>query len=225
MLPTTCRDITSLLTGCFTTISNKETVLPTAGKETGEPTPPTFHRTRRATGAVGAWPEPGGERFSRSRPGRGRREHRNPGEPRYPADTERFDLEAPGRESVAICWPSCSSRRWSGSDAPTHPLGARTASISTADTGKEPVAVGIAPVPVFTSSLAGHSVPRSTGSRRLTSSASRQARGGILNRRETRFARLPGFKSARCSSSSLPLGQKSQGRDLNPRTPDYKSGA
>ena len=53
----------------------------------------------------------------------------------------------------------------------------------------------------------------------------RQARGGILNWRETRFARLPGFKSARCSSSSLPLGQKSQGRDLNPRTPDYKSGA
>ena len=73
--------------------------------------------------------------------------------------------------------------------------------------------------------LAGHSVPRSTGSRRLTSLASRQARGGILNQRETRFARLPGFKSHRSVSRSLSLAQTSQGRDSNPRTPDYKSGA
>ena len=71
--------------------------------------------------------------------------------------------------------------------------------------------------------LAGHSVPRSTSSRRLTSSASRQARGGILNRRETRFARLPGFKSTRCSSSSLPLGQKSQGGGFEPEKGSLRS--
>jgi hypothetical protein len=42
--------------------------------------------------------------------------------------------------------------------------------------------------------------------------------------RESRVTRLARFKSERLRSSQLFVAA-SQGRDLNPRTPDYKSGA